>query len=38
MLRKRMRARKDKKIFSKTASNSKKINVSPSFYRGGIRL
>lgn len=29
---------KDKRIFSRTAKGSKKINLSPRFMRGGIRL
>lgn len=29
---------KDKKVFRRTASHSKKINVDPVIYRGGIRL
>ncbi len=29
---------KDKRIFRNTAVSSKKINVSPTIYRGGIRL
>lgn len=28
----------DKKVFRKTAINSKKINVNPTIYRGGVRL
>lgn len=28
----------DRKIFRNTAVKSKKINVSPCIYRGGIRL
>lgn len=28
----------DKKIFSKTAAETKKINISPKVMRGGIRL
>lgn len=38
MKRKKMRKRKDKRVFSKTAGKTKKINVNPSEYRGGIRL
>lgn len=35
----RRRARKkDKKVFNQTAKKTKKINVSPRFMRGGIRL
>lgn len=30
--------RGDKKMFSRTASRSKKINIAPTVYRGGIRL
>lgn len=29
---------KDKKIFTRTAAKSKKVNVSPMIYRGGYRL
>lgn len=29
---------KDKKIFKRTATRTKKINVSPNVSRGGIRL
>lgn len=36
---KRMRNRRaDKKIFRHTAAKSKKINIDPKIYRGGIRL
>lgn len=34
----RMRRRPDRKIFRRTASRSKKINIEPKLYRGGIRL
>lgn len=37
-MRKRMKPSKDKKIFRNTAVKSKKINVNPTIYRGGIRL
>lgn len=37
-MRKAMRHGKDKKVFSHTANKSKKININPSIYRGGIRL
>lgn len=37
-MRKRVRAGKDRRIFSRTASKSKKINIEPKVYRGGIRL
>lgn len=35
---KKMRGRPDKKIFRRTAAKSKKINIDPKIYRGGIRL
>jgi len=35
---KKLRKAKDKKIFRNTASKSKKINIAPKIYRGGIRL
>lgn len=38
MARKKLPKRKDKKIFRDTAVKTKKINVNPSQYRGGIRL
>lgn len=38
MARKKLPKRKDKKIFRDTAVKSKKINVNPAQYRGGIRL
>ncbi len=28
----------DKKVFSNTAVTTKKININPTSYRGGIRL
>lgn len=37
-MRKPMPRRKDKKVFRNTAVKSKKINVNPTIYRGGIRL
>lgn len=37
-MRRRMRAGTDRKIFRRTASKSKKININPSVFRGGIRL
>lgn len=37
-MRVRTKFKKDKKIFSRTASSSKKINIVPAVYRGGIRL
>lgn len=33
-----MSKRKDKKVFSHTANKTKRINVNPKVYRGGIRL
>lgn len=38
MARKKMRRNSDKRIFRATASKSKKINISPTVMRGGIRL
>lgn len=38
MARKKMPKRKDKKVFRYTAVKSKKINVNPAEYRGGIRM
>lgn len=39
MARRKVKAvRKDKRFFSRTAQQSKKINVNPKIYRGGIRL
>ena len=38
MARKKLPKRKDKKIFRNTAVKSKKINVNPAQYRGGIRM
>lgn len=38
MSRKRMRHGKDKRVFRRTASKSKKININPTIMRGGIRL
>ena len=37
-MRKKMSKRKDNKIFRRTAVKSKKININPSIFRGGIRL
>lgn len=37
-MRKRVKPRKDKRVFRRTAAKSKKINVNPTIYRGGIRL
>lgn len=38
MARKRMKFSKDRKVFRRTAVSSKKININPTIYRGGIRL
>ncbi len=38
MTRSKVRKRIDKRIFRKTASSTKKINVNPGIMRGGIRL
>lgn len=37
-MRQKMRARTDKRVFRRTAVTSKKINLNPTIYRGGIRL
>lgn len=38
-MRRRMKnKRKDNKVFRNTAVRSKKINIAPVIYRGGIRL
>lgn len=37
-MRKRMSRSPDKKVFRRTAVKSKKININPTIYRGGIRL
>ena len=37
-MRKRMKPSKDRAVFSRTAKKSKKINVNPTIFRGGIRL
>lgn len=36
--RRRTRPVKDHKIFRRTAVKSKRINIDPKIYRGGIRL
>lgn len=38
MSRKKVPRRKDKKIFKRTATATRKINLSPAGMRGGIRL
>lgn len=35
---KRMSRGRDRRVFRNTAVNSKRINVNPKIYRGGIRL
>lgn len=37
-MRRKMKRSKDKKIFSRTATRTRKINVDPSYFRGGIRM
>lgn len=37
-MRKMMKSGKDSKVFRNTAVKSKKININPTIYRGGIRL
>lgn len=37
-MRKRVPHRTDMRIFRNTAAKSKKINVNPKIFRGGIRL
>lgn len=31
-------SRRDRRMFRRTAARSKKININPKIYRGGIRL
>lgn len=38
MKRKKTIKNVDSKIFRRTAINTKKININPRIYRGGIRL
>lgn len=38
MHRMKVRKSKDRRIFSRTASKTKAINVTPKLMRGGIRL
>lgn len=37
-MRRIMKPGRDRKIFRRTAVKSKKININPTIYRGGIRL
>lgn len=38
MVRQRVKMRKDRRIFKRTAMKAKKINIDPTVYRGGYRL
>lgn len=38
MYRKRMKPRKDKKVFRSTAAKTKMVNLASSVQRGGIRF
>ncbi len=35
---KRMKKKRDRKVFRKTADKTKTVNVKPMLFRGGIRL
>lgn len=37
-MRKKANPRLDNRIFRRTAARSKKINIDPKIFRGGIRL
>lgn len=37
-MREKMKHSVDKKVFSNTAVSTKKININPTSFRGGIRL
>lgn len=37
-MRKKANSRLDNRIFRRTAAHSKKINIDPKIFRGGIRL
>lgn len=37
-MRKKTKPKMDNKIFRRTAARSKKINIDPKIFRGGIRL
>ncbi len=37
-MRKKQPKNKDNKVFRRTAAKSKKININPTIFRGGIRL
>lgn len=34
----KLKKRKDQRVFKRTANQTKKININPTIYRGGIRL
>ncbi len=34
----KMRKKKDKQVFKRTAAKSKKVNIAPKILRGGFRL
>lgn len=38
MARRHMSRHRDKRVFRRTAAKSKKININPTIFRGGIRL
>lgn len=37
-MRKKTRKKPDARMFRRTATHSKKININPTIFRGGIRL
>ena len=37
-MRKKMKKGKDSRVFRRTAAKSKKININPTIFPGGIRL
>ncbi len=37
-MRKKQPKKKDNEVFRRTAAKSKKININPTIFRGGIRL
>lgn len=36
--RRKLHKRKDRRVYSRTAEKTKKINIAPKVMRGGIRL
>lgn len=38
MARRKMSARTDQQVFKRTARTSRKVNIDPKNYRGGIRF